>query len=83
MIPNTDHENISNLELASSAGSERSPFFQIDMSVQPLTLHFVNKVTQSVGMGIEIGMIYLMDIAGENNFRVCTGLSNFSPYGEK
>ncbi len=38
--------------------------------------HFFDEIAQTVGLGVQVGMIYLMDIPGKNDLRVLASPGN-------
>lgn len=49
------------------------PFFQIDVGVKRLSLHLGDQIAQAVGMTVQVRMVDLEDIAGEDDLGALPG----------
>ena len=43
------------------------PLFQVDMGVKFLALHLLDDIGQPIGLGVQIGMVNLENIPGEDD----------------
>ena len=48
-------------------------FHQIDMGKQVLVPHTVYHIYKSIGLTVQIGLVYLLNITGKHHFRALTG----------